>query len=296
MRYIKEGFLGKLKNGKYAKVLNSIIHDDTLDLELRGDRIAVYYRGGKLFDLYDGKEYVVFNAKYGSNENPTVAVNEIENAIPSFKYSMDLYLSEHNIYEKEFQQLMVRVNNYTQYSNISKGTDYYIADFEYVSRSIGRFDLVGFKVDNYNLSTLSLIEMKYGKDSLDNECGIQSHLSSFVKIFENKSGLACLSEEMTKVLQQKYYLGLIPGLKAPSSDGLVEKMNAPKNMEVVFTLGDFNELSDQLIDELNSINPNDYQFDVFFAQSPFLGYGLYGSNFLSLRDVIERTQIRKKQK
>ena len=192
-------------------------------------------------------------------------------------------------YEKEFQQLVVRTNNYTTFSHISKGTDYYIADFEYVTRKIGRYDLVGFRFKgsnkSYELCKLSLIEMKYGKDSLKGKQGIMGHLSDFKKLFDDKDKLRYLSMEMTKVLQQKYHLGLVPGLDAGSSDALVEKMKAPIAMEVIMAMGDFNKNSNQLRNELSLINPDNYPFEVYFARSPFLGYGLYEQSFISLKDL-----------
>ena len=289
MHYLKESFLKNLREGEYAAVLASVLKDDTLDLELRGQSVVVYYRGGKLFSLKDGCDCVVFNPQYGLKSNLEVKVDEVAKNIPLFKYYVDLYLSKKKNYEKEFQQLVVRTNNYTTFSHISKGTDYYIADFEYVTREIGRYDLVGFRFKgsnkSYELCKLSLIEMKYGKDSLKGKQGIMGHLSDFKKLFDDKKKLAYLSKEMTKVLQQKYYLGLVPGLDAGSSDALVEKMKAPIEMEAIMAMGDFNKNSKQLRNELSLINPDNYPFEVYFARSPFLGYGLYEQSFISLKDL-----------
>lgn len=289
MHELNDSFLEKLKNGEYKPVLASLLEDDTLDLELRGKKVAIYYRGGLLFSLEDGCDYVDFNTDYGLKTNNEVSVKELGNSLPLFKHYMDLYLSQHNNYEKEFQQLVARANNYTKFSRVSKGTDFYIADFEYVARKYGRYDLVGFRFQKsnrkYTLCKLSLIEMKYGMSSLNGDEGIKGHLEDFRKLYEDKDKFNSFSDEMTKVLQQKYYLGLVPGLKAGSSDVLVSKMKSPATMEAVFALGDFNKDSDNLRNELASINPDEYEFDVLFARSPFLGYGLYAQSFISLKDL-----------
>lgn len=303
MRYIEDKFLIELKLGKYAPVLSSVLKDDTLDLELRGDSIVVYYRGGKLFSLMDGNDYVVFNSDYGRETDTEVDVKDIEKEIPLFKYAIDLYLCGLSFsegqktkmeYEGEFQQLVIRSNNYTKFSNVSKGTDFYIADSEYDTNGIGRYDLVGFRFHgssrSYKLQKLTLIEMKYGMNSIRGKQGIRQHLSDFHKMYDDKDRLAALSKEMMKVLQQKYYLGLVPGLKASSSDTLMEKIKAPSCMEAVFALGDFNKDSKRLRKELTSINPADYPFDVFFARSPFLGYGLYEQSLIPLRALKEQIE------
>ena len=295
MRVISDSFLSELRNGKYMSILDTVRKDNTLDLELREKSIIVYYRGGKLFELREDSETIVFNTQYGSSNKSEVKLSEVECSIPSFKYSIDTYLSGLSDkkakmeLEAEFQQLIIRSNNYTRFNNISKGTDYYIADSELDLGENGRFDLVGFNVKtssrSYKLCKMALIEVKYGFASIRGAHGIKKHLSDYRNVFNNKELLAKLSIEMTEVLRQKYYLGLIPGLDATSSDKLVKAMKKPNGMEAIIALGDLNLSSKKLKEELTDINPEEYDFEIYFAQSPFLGYGLYRRNLISLKDL-----------
>ena len=51
---------------------------------------------------------------------------------------MDCYFGENRSDEREFQQLMVRDNNF---GSIANSTDYYVCDIEYDSDN-GRFDMI----------------------------------------------------------------------------------------------------------------------------------------------------------
>ena len=69
MRTLDEIFLSDLKDGYLADLTATVRPDATLCLELRGDRVNVYYRGGSLMELRQGRqpegEYSVsFNTKY----------------------------------------------------------------------------------------------------------------------------------------------------------------------------------------------------------------------------------------
>lgn len=56
-RQLSCSFVEELLKGKFNPVLKLVQEDDTIDMEMRGDSIIVYYRGGKLFELFeDGYE------------------------------------------------------------------------------------------------------------------------------------------------------------------------------------------------------------------------------------------------
>ena len=50
-RYLSETFKDDLIEGELKQVLEIIRQDDTLMLELRGNKVIVYYRGGKLLEI-----------------------------------------------------------------------------------------------------------------------------------------------------------------------------------------------------------------------------------------------------
>jgi hypothetical protein len=51
-RKIKQAFLDELLTGRLNTILKYVREDDTLNLELRGDRITIYYRGGSILSIY----------------------------------------------------------------------------------------------------------------------------------------------------------------------------------------------------------------------------------------------------
>lgn len=122
-RAISKDFLNDLKNGKLSSLLERVLADDTLDLELRGDSVGIYYRGGRLFRITEkgsGMYEIYFDLNYCKTEawsntgiivicNPTVE-QAVKN-IPYYKQAMDMWLHKNPKYEREFQQLLVRENN-----------------------------------------------------------------------------------------------------------------------------------------------------------------------------------------
>ena len=52
-RQLSPNFLTMLLKGAYYNVLKMVQEDDTVDMEMRGESVIIYYRGGKLFELYE---------------------------------------------------------------------------------------------------------------------------------------------------------------------------------------------------------------------------------------------------
>ena len=50
-RQISEEMLNAFLSGELSSLLEAVKKDDTLDLELRGDSVNIYYRGGSLFKI-----------------------------------------------------------------------------------------------------------------------------------------------------------------------------------------------------------------------------------------------------
>ncbi|MBR6201291.1 MAG: hypothetical protein IKQ61_13615 [Spirochaetales bacterium] len=296
MRKITNEFMKELKEGKFKVLIEEIKKDNTLDTELRGDKVIVYYRGGKLLTIYHDKETIEVNNSYKTNcEDKTeiIGIEECLNRIPLVKYDMDKYLSEKMNLEKEFQQLIVRENNY---SKISDSTDYYIADMEYNEKtSEGRFDLIGFKWESKGSARknpknvkLVLFEIKYGKDaikSVGNNPGLKTHLEDFDKTISDEKIFCGLADDISEVVKQKAELGLIKGNK-----GIDGKYNfsgitiSHEKPEVVFILINYDYESTMLKEELNNITKN-YDFPIYFAQSSYMGYGLYFDKFIKFDDM-----------
>ena len=50
-RTISDQFMNELTDGKLNHFLTAVQNDDTLMLDLRGQAVTVYYRGGKIFSI-----------------------------------------------------------------------------------------------------------------------------------------------------------------------------------------------------------------------------------------------------
>ena len=188
---------------------------------------------------------------------------------------MDWWLYEHPRYEKEFQQVIARENN--NHGRISGGTDYFIADIEYAEKS-SRFDMVALKwlskgavrKDTHKVS-LSLIEVKYGDGALSGTAGIEKHLKDFQEFLKDGQKVTEFCKDMSAVFQQKCKLGLVDGLK----DSQFEVEISALNPEVIFIFANHDPDSKILRRILNGINPADYSFSIYIANSSNMGYCLY---------------------
>ena len=159
MRTLNDRFLDDLKKGVLAPLTDTVKSDTSLCLELRGDYINVYYRGGNLMKVEQSAEgySVSFDPNYfkvGSKKGffrteklPHLPKGEILDkediakwldASPKLKQAIDRYISKIKKDEREFQQRILRDNNF---GSIARSTDYYICDIEYRSE-YGQFDMV----------------------------------------------------------------------------------------------------------------------------------------------------------
>ena len=64
MRSISNEFMKELKEGKFKVLIEEIKKDNTLDVELRKDKVIVHYRSGKLLTIYHDKETIEVNNSY----------------------------------------------------------------------------------------------------------------------------------------------------------------------------------------------------------------------------------------
>ena len=125
MHALGGSFLHDLKDGILAPLTDAVLSDSTLCLELRGDYINVYYRGGSLMKIKkSGDTYKVrFDKKYFKNDPQVIELGPGEIAgeantgewiacFPKLRQAMDRYFGRLQKDEREFQQLLVRENNF----------------------------------------------------------------------------------------------------------------------------------------------------------------------------------------
>ncbi|HPA41283.1 MAG TPA: hypothetical protein PKV69_04665, partial [Candidatus Hydrogenedentes bacterium] len=156
-RGLKPEFLEAFLSGLLKPILDRVKRDNTLDFQIRKDEVHIYYRGGKILGIkpMGATAYgFTFDPKYFAGGAETVlpkvvSTNEqigcwIDN-LPQLKQAMDYHITTKvEKPEREFQQLVVRENNYGRVSN---DTDYFIVDCEYSHPTLanGKTDLVAFK-------------------------------------------------------------------------------------------------------------------------------------------------------
>ena len=298
MRKLSDAFMADLlgKDDKLKAFLELVKRDHTLDLEIRNDSINIYYRGGsialiereedtgKYSHSFDNKNYDK-DKKYFKDKCEFTVDN-----FPQRKQAMDDFFARNNKSEREFQQLIVRENNY---SNITSGTDYFIADIEYAEDD-SRSDMIAIKWDSESQEKkyqknleLALVEVKYGDKALNNKTsGMKAHLKK-----ANAIDIEKLHDDMLVNFNQKIKLGLIPDLKKNNGKDLntIKSLSKEKRIDFIFILINHDPASKVLRTELENIDENNYQnLRIKVAVSNFMGYGLYKENVYSLQDFKEK--------
>lgn len=295
-RAISNEMMNALKSGVLRPLLEAVQRDDTLCLELRGTFINIYYRGGSLFRITEkGSNYEIkFDTGYCVYDKSLPAGPSVQEApalIPQYKREMDGWFHLHPKYEREFQQLMARVNNSS--GDISRSTDYFIADMEYAEmEELGaRFDMVAFKWlskgpvrKDTNKPSLALIELKYGDGALGGTAGIEKHLQDFGSFVSDTGKLQEFTADMAKVFQQKCELGLVEGLQEKQFQ-LNVNYSAP---EVIFVFAEHDPDKSGLKTILNSIHPDEYPFPIRLASASLMGCGLYADRMVKVEDFLHK--------
>lgn len=285
MRALNEKFMSDLLNGSLTPILNAVRSDDTLVLELRGTYVNVYYRGGSLYriDQKDGYVFFTFDTDYGMDdislpEHPTVV--EAPGLIYQYKAAMDKFLTLKNPkMEREFQQLMTRLNNRAK---IGKASDYYIMDIEYADtdeRGLkAKFDMVALKWPctkqdrkiTKDLS-LALIELKYGDGALGGTAGIEKHLDDLADFLGDAEKLKDFCLDMGAVFRQKCELGLVPTVPEHKREVTV----TAENPEVILAVADHDPAKPALANVLSALDLNKYNFSLRIATASLLGGALF---------------------
>lgn len=274
---IKAAFLDELKNGSLKPLLEYVQLDDTLNMELRGDRITVYYRGGALLSVkQDSYSFESLDKKYHIGISFAMAsISNIEDYIPKAKHIIDIYINtvKNHLGEKEIQQNIARENNY---SPNSIDTDYFVIDTEY--QDLGRFDIVALRWDSKSnirklptsyLPTITIFEVKQGYNSISGKSGMESHFNDF-NVFCSTKNIVSFKSDMINVFNQKRSLGLISDMGKYK-----DVKEVADEVEFVFLLANYKHGSKQLSNELKKI------VKCKFIYSNFMGYGLYSRNIVN---------------
>lgn len=296
-RHISDTMMTALQEGELSPLLQAVRMDDTLDMELRGSAVNIYYRGGSIFKITQRRSGFVlsFDTEYCTagptslppHPTPAEAVADL----PLYKQAMDWWFHQHPKYEREFRQLIARENN--SHGKISNGTDYYIADIEFVEGR-SRFDMVALKwpstgaarKDTSKLS-LALIEVKYGDGALKGTSGIEKHLADHQAFLDDPEKVAAFCRDMAQVFAQKCALGLVEGLSQKRET--YEFHVSPLGPEVILLFANHDPESRILPTVLAELDPDRYSFPILVAEASCMGYGLYTERLRRLQRTEELT-------
>ena len=288
-RALGGAFLDDLADGVLAPLLEGVKLDATLSLELRGEYINVYYRGGSLLRVSAsspaGRYDVFFDGKYFRSEDvvdyPRAVgaaqdVRHLFEVTPFLKRAMDRFFAKRRNEEGEVQQRIVYDNNA---SSIALGTDYYACDIEYMS-SYGKFDIVAVHWPSSHERKRSrnrrlvFIEVKHGDGALSEASGIVAHVRD-VNAFASDAGrLGEIKSDMVRVFNQKRSMGLLECNKD------LESFGAEKPLFVLM-LANHDPDSIKLRRELSKLPPSPH-VELRLGTASFLGCGLYDQGIHTL--------------
>ena len=280
MRKLDDEFLKDLKErkGKLFSLTEAVKSDPSLCLELRGNYVNVYYRGGNLMKVTQtGNEYrIFFDKNYFKAGGKTALPDEREgidtwlDVSPKLKQAIDRWFGKRKKDEREFQQILLRDNNF---GKIARSTDYYICDIEYQIKC-GRFDLIAVHWPSNpttrkqpNDRRLVFIEMKYGDDALEGNAGLHKHIQDVNSYLSDRTKVDNFKQEMVGIFNQKRDLGLIDCGKDLSSFS-----NESPILLLVFANHDPGK--SKLYELLRSL-PESPHAELYVATASFMGYGLY---------------------
>ncbi|MHC5006694.1 MAG: hypothetical protein ACYTGF_04955 [Planctomycetota bacterium] len=293
---LSDKFMEALDGGALDWLVKRVREDHTLDLEIRTDQIDVYYRGGCLMHVKRTSEGfpAKFNEEYccagrrslGSLPSDARMSEQWLAKLPLLKEEMNYcYATKKKGNEREYQQTIVRENNFDM--ALANSTDYFLCSMEYQDGP-RRFDLVGVHWPSDPQSrkqtedlALTLIEVKYGEGALGGESGLPEHCRDFVSVAQDGERLQRLCEEMSRVFQQNYDLGLIPGCKKPLQS------ISPAELQVVFVLANTDPQSGKLSEAIEKIDGDDLDQipgGVWFGRASHFGYGLFHDQLQKLSE------------
>ena len=241
---------------------------------------------------------VTFDKKYFRGRKttclPRLAIQERSDVTewldvsPELKQAMDRYFGKHRKNEREFQQILVRDNNF---GGIARSTDYYICDIEYNAGS-GKgkgkqFDMVAVhwpseraarkKADDRRLV---IIEMKHGDGALTGKAGLHPHIEDTNEYLSTPDDVKRLKEDMLAVFNQKRELALI-------DCGKDLRSFSDEKPLLLLAFANHAPGKSNLHKLLHSL-PNSPHAELRIVTASLLGYGLYDQGIHTVESVLTR--------
>jgi len=295
-RSLNDNFMNDLKHGILINLLERVIKDSTIDLQMRGDSIDIYYRGGVILHLVQNTDTynATINPKYFGEEPVVQFENKIKTKediqdwikkVPIIKQARDFHYGKNNAAERDFMQLTVRSSSYEK--EIKEG-NIIITDVEY--NYIGKIDLLGLILNKNNQKSLetefAFIEGKYATSSVSGDSDLIKHLSDIQEFVSNHANeFDSLKKDTKKIFKQKMDLGLYNFEYKHNNKELNIKNDKPK---FIILLADYKMNGKNLFNVIDSIKEIDYDsLDIKFAISSLMGYRLYKDCLFTKAQILE---------
>lgn len=296
-RSISSSFLEQLKTGSLKSITDYVRVDPYLDLELRGDSVMIYYRGGKVLTVDEkGLLTGLADEYYLSPDTERIqpTIEGLHDYLAHAKHIVDIHEANpeySKLGEKEIQQRVVYENNLSVNAD---NTDYFIADVEWADNDDlgGRIDIVAFRWNHMEhrkrIVQLTLIEVKQGEDAIrtngEKSPGLKKHYDDYISFKKGQESVNRVAKDMLLILKQKKELGLVKGLdnlfekkitETDASGNIVERRveMAPQieaEPDFLFLLANYHHYSSNL-----QIECEKQLEDCKFINASFCGYGLY---------------------
>ena len=289
-RALREPLLGALKSDYLRPFVDLVRSDTSLCMELRGDYVNIYYRGGNLVKIAlqgsTDTAVAAFDRNY-FRVRGTVAIPEVVdslprrlggredvrqwlNAAPTLKQAMDRRFGEGPKDEREFQQRILRDNNF---GTVARSTDYFICDIEY-QNPVGRFDMIAVHWPSTSADRkknrdrdLAFIEVKHGDSALEGKAGLHEHIKGVNKFAADSRKLDLLKNDMVELFNHKRTLDLVDCGKNLQSFSV----RKPKLILALVNHDPASSKLRRLLDEC----PESPHVELCVVTASLLGYGLY---------------------
>lgn len=282
-------------SGSLHWVLSRVHRDPTLLLEIRNEYINVYYRGGSLFRICKAPSgfEIAFDKNYlapgsGLSLPAPADLDAWESLVASLKDTMDLWLGAHPKLEREYQQQVVRDNNFVG----ENATDYFIADIEYDNHAGARFDLLGIRWPSTSVARqsgrdlrLAFIEMKVGDGAIGGKAGLVEHLDDLGSFLATPDALAGLQAEVLTMFNQQRELGLLPSAKRD-----IESL--ADTPEILLLLANHDPAKSALRTEVANAEAaierlRELDVAVRVVSASFCGYAIYNEHIVPWDDFVD---------
>lgn len=282
---ISADFIKELQSGIVKRLRAYVEEHDTLNMELRGNRVQVFYRGEIILKVHEiGYSLIPLNEKYRSDDLMIPSPVDIQEYMPLAMNAIDVYIEQdQNHLEKQNRlQEIVRANNY---SENSLDTDYFVIDMRHQEQKLS-FDLIALRwsaksTDKPVISLIKVLENCKTKKSQDKLLSYINKTNDFVSKEENTERVTALKEKMLGVFQQKRELGLVRNLGPDCGIGKLNEL--ADEIEVAFVLTNQNSTCETLSHFVNTLSEEEYiHIKPKFIRLESDNYGLYTRNQVSM--------------